>query len=79
MLHRCTDADCPSYGQRTSARSCACHKTDEHVLTEQRDELLGALGAIWSVRPENWDDDDDPEQADAWRQVQAAVAKFQAA
>lgn len=74
MLHRCTDANCPAFGQRTSARSCLCHKTDVEVLTEQRDSLLRALLTVKSIRPENWDDDDDPEQADTWRQLDAAVA-----
>lgn len=41
MMHRCTTQDCPAFGQRTD-RSCACHKTDEQVLVEQRDELLEA-------------------------------------
>lgn len=42
-LHRCSSPSCPVFGQQTNARSCACHRTDEQVLTEQRDELLDAL------------------------------------
>ena len=44
-LHRCTETGCPSFGQRTFRDACACHRTDEQVLREQRDELLEALGA----------------------------------
>lgn len=40
--HRCTDHDCIYLGQ-PSADSCACHKTREQMLAEQRAELLAAL------------------------------------
>ena len=42
-LHRCTDAECP-YSSLQSPEWCVCHKTDEQVLTEQRDCLLEAVG-----------------------------------
>jgi hypothetical protein len=38
-------------------------------------ELLAALKAAQAIRPGNWDDDDDPDQAAAWRAVDAAIAK----
>ena len=44
-LHRCTEPECPFVGQTTS-RSCRCHKTNEEVLTKQRDRLLDALETI---------------------------------
>ena len=44
-LHRCTEPECPHVGQQTS-RSCRCHKTNEEVLTAQRDRLLDALKTI---------------------------------
>lgn len=42
--HRCEEAACTYFGQPTD-RGCACHKTVEQMLVEQRDELLAALKA----------------------------------
>jgi hypothetical protein len=42
MLHRCTEAECPSFGQRTSY-SCGCHETDETVLRAALKDCLEAL------------------------------------
>lgn len=36
--------------------------------------MLDALKAVLLIRPINWDDDSDPEQADAWRKAEAALA-----
>lgn len=38
-------------------------------------DLISAAIAVKSIRPDNWDDGDDPEQAAAWRQLDAAIAK----
>jgi hypothetical protein len=45
-LHRCADTACPHVGQATN-KGCACHKTDEQVLSGQRDAWCDlALRAI---------------------------------
>lgn len=36
-------------------------------------KLEAALRALISVRPSNWDDDEDPDQAAAWRAADQAV------
>lgn len=38
-------------------------------------DLLRAAQAVQAIRPDNWDDGDDPEQAAAWRLLDAALAK----
>lgn len=38
-------------------------------------DLIGAAIAVKAIRPDNWDDGDDPEQAAAWRLLDAALAK----
>lgn len=43
-VHRCTDHGCIYLG-RPSGESCACHKTREQMLVEQRAELLTACKA----------------------------------
>ncbi len=48
-LHRCTEAECPFLGKTTS-RSCGCHKTDEQVLTKQRDDLLALIKLALSLK-----------------------------
>ncbi len=35
--------------------------------------MLEALKQVWLVRPINWDDDDDPDQAAAWRAVESSI------
>lgn len=36
--------------------------------------LLAALRGVIAIRPANWDDEEDPEQANAWKTADAAVA-----
>lgn len=48
---------------------------DLRSLIEERKALLDALCAAHSIRPENWDDDEDPAQVAAWKLVAAAVGK----
>jgi hypothetical protein len=69
-LHRCTDADCPHVGQRTD-RGCLCHKTDEQVLTEQRDELLRLVEAVVCEWDEYADGNEWPSADDAVRIMDA--------
>jgi hypothetical protein len=39
-------------------------------------EMLDALRLLHAnARPQNWDDDEDPEQLAAWRALDAAIAK----
>lgn len=37
--HICSEVSCCSYGQRTTPRSCRCHKTREQMMTERIEEL----------------------------------------
>jgi hypothetical protein len=44
--------------------------------TDAASELFAALANLGEhARPDNWDDDDDPELRDAWRQADADIAK----
>lgn len=42
MLHRCTEAQCPHFGQRTD-RGCKCHRTDEQVLRDALEQIEGRV------------------------------------
>ncbi len=44
-VHRCSDRECPFFGQRTF-QSCLCHKTGEQVLLTIASDALIALKAI---------------------------------
>ena len=35
-----------------------------------------ALAALYVVRPDNWDDDDDPQQVEAWQLLNVALASL---
>ena len=45
------------------------------ALTLTEAKMLGALQALAKVRPENWDDAEDPELAAAWRLLDDALAE----
>ena len=53
-VHRCTDAECPVYGQVTTS-TCGCHKTTVELLVDQVDDLLAALtelhAMVWGESP----------------------------
>jgi len=60
------------------------HSTGDHPPEEQlanavlftaSPKLLAALKLLKSVRPFNWDDDDDPEFKAAWESAEAAMAE----
>lgn len=42
MEHRCSDLDCPHYGQRTT-KSCGCHVPSEQLALQAVADLLQAL------------------------------------
>lgn len=48
-----------------------------HAFKAQRDELVAAIKALQSIAPENADDPEYPEQAAAWAQARAALAKLE--
>lgn len=58
---------------------------ERHFTREQRDQfgnefaaahdMAEALEALAAIAPRNADDGDDPEQRDAWRKAEAALAK----
>ena len=60
------------------------HRTGDHtpeeqlanaILFEASPKMLAALNALNAVRPVNWDDEDeDPDQAQAWRLLDEALA-----
>jgi hypothetical protein len=41
--------------------------------------MLSALKTLMSVRPDNWDDGDDPESEEAWRTAADAIAAAEGA
>lgn len=62
--------------------------TGDHPPEEQRanarlfmaaPDILAALKGLIAVRPSNWADDDDPDQAAAWAAADVAVALAEAA
>lgn len=72
-----TDAMGDSIG--VLARSTGDHPAEEQLANAElfvaSPKLLAALKGLVAVRPVNWDDEDeDPEQAAAWREADAAIA-----
>jgi hypothetical protein len=45
--HRCSDKECPNFGQRTS-NSCGCHVSSEQMALQQRSALLAACRLLLS-------------------------------
>lgn len=46
-----------------------------HQAIDRIGDLTEALEDVWNVRPSNWNDDEDPDQADAWTEVDAALLR----
>lgn len=51
-----------------------CEPPLDGPIVRAAHEMQHALRGLIAIRPENWNDDEDPDQAAAWKAAEAAVA-----
>lgn len=69
--------------ERLSDEADLCRNDGAGDIASLLDEAAKALGladealaALYVVRPDNWDDDDDPQQVEAWQLLNVALASM---
>lgn len=67
--------------ERLSNEADQCRNDGAEDIAKLLDEAVAALSAadvalaaLYVVRPDNWDDDDDPQQVEAWQLLNVALA-----